>query len=719
MKGYGLKQDGDKMKQEISFKLKKALTLSKGNDDNGNLVVALMAEVAQFGYKFSLPLINILKTQSKEDISAIRNFLITHLSKTHPRNLPEPLFRKFPHDVPEENTYLLKRILGFIDNFLEKEDGVKLSCGCVVDETLFDVQLFGACPICQRQTDLELKRIPRTELRQKTLNKVINLITEEDFTSLIKNIFAQKSRFTELQKDVIPTIFDLYKKDIEKFFSSFDIKENWAFTAAEAFKHGITLKPKTVTDVLRLAVVFSGESPNLASPVRYQLLGKQRKHIINLLNNIEETLADMNIHKEKWLHLGKYLHIGCSKYATKRTKDNFNALRNTKIIGLSHKIQSLIDTRDWDGLLFVLSDNPGILLRHLDLLLRNGDKNKTLKIFGKVINKNTTKALLKLYKFMDTRGEKESLRYFVPNGDITSIFVSEDNRKPLPKETISKVKSLIKTELLSRFKSSSDFSKTYIDEDLKKILTPLSVRNTGENTQTLELGSRVQVGDSNTKFYRLFSYWKNNSVDEHIDVDLSAIAFGEDFKMRDYLSWTKLKGLGGVHSGDITSAPNGASEFIDIDAKKMLGDGIRYLAVKVISYTGQRFGSFECFSGVMARDNASGEIYEPKTVKTRFDVIGNATEVLPLVLDIKTGEMLWVNAAKNNSKFTRAEAKSKTLSYILRASLEAPKYTPSLYELFSLHVEANGGEIVSRDEANTVFDMERASDIADILANWI
>jgi stress response protein SCP2 len=55
------------------------------------------------------------------------------------------------------------------------------------------------------------------------------------------------------------------------------------------------------------------------------------------------------------------------------------------------------------------------------------------------------------------------------------------------------------------------------------------------------------------------------------DYDLSVLMLNEKFEYANQLSWTNLRtedGVG-VHSGDITSAPDGASEFIDIDLGKV------------------------------------------------------------------------------------------------------------------------------------------------------
>jgi ABC-type glutathione transport system ATPase component len=94
----------------------------------------------------------------------------------------------------------------------------------------------------------------------------------------------------------------------------------------------------------------------------------------------------------------------------------------------------------------------------------------------------------------------------------------------------------------------------------------------------------------------------------------------ENFNYTDILSYYNLKEFGGCHSGDIVDAPNGASEFIDVNLEKLRQNGVRYIVMTINSYTHQPFCDLpECFAGWMSRQNAnSGEIFEPKTVADRM-----------------------------------------------------------------------------------------------------
>lgn len=83
---------------------------------------------------------------------------------------------------------------------------------------------------------------------------------------------------------------------------------------------------------------------------------------------------------------------------------------------------------------------------------------------------------------------------------------------------------------------------------------------------------------------RCFIWWKDGQ--SRTDLDLSAVALNENHMHKCSIAYYNLRELGGYHSGDITSAPNGASEFIDIDIEKFLKLGIKYVLISVNSFTG-------------------------------------------------------------------------------------------------------------------------------------
>ena len=80
---------------------------------------------------------------------------------------------------------------------------------------------------------------------------------------------------------------------------------------------------------------------------------------------------------------------------------------------------------------------------------------------------------------------------------------------------------------------------------------------------------RAGRSSRSTANVRFFVYWKQR--EQVTDYDLSVLLLDDDFVLAGQVSWTNLEELGAVHSGDIVEAPNGATEFIDLDLGAGLG----------------------------------------------------------------------------------------------------------------------------------------------------
>ena len=178
-----------------------------------------------------------------------------------------------------------------------------------------------------------------------------------------------------------------------------------------------------------------------------------------------------------------------------------------------------------------------------------------------------------------------------------------------------------------------------------------------------------------------------------------------------------------LFSGDITDAPKGASEFIDINRKSFIDCKGRYLVMNVYSYTGQKFSEIpECFAGCMIRQKPkSGEIYEPKTVKDKFDLSVEATTSVPLIFDLVENEIIWCDMAIGGAqRYDMIETKQTGIVAVGKALTNLPK--PNLYELFTLHAQARGKIVKSKKQADVVFSIDEGItpfDIEEITSKYL
>jgi len=358
-----------------------------------------------------------------------------------------------------------------------------------------------------------------------------------------------------------------------------------------------------------------------------------------------------------------------------------------------------------------------------------------ITLFKKAAADVPTNVLLNVRSHFQTRFFPQDTRIFFPKGNMSKVQVIEKPLPLLPRAVCLKVSAIIEEVLVERFSSLKKMGKVYIDESLKTINIPFALRSASHSFKTVARGSRVSI-DGDKKVIRLFTWWKNGLKDgvaakdshpdysyfeksggaERIDIDLSVMFLTEDYDNAGHVSWTNLRYGNGhdtmsAHSGDIVDAPNGASEFIDIDINKALATGARYVAVNINCFTGQNFCDMnECFAGVMLRDDLkSGEVYEAKSVEHKFDLTSAATAGMPMLFDLKTKELIWLDMVlpQRNVYWGRTvEGNARSLSKVVQGIVEMNK--PTLYDLLSMHVQGRGKVAKTKASADKVYDLEYA-----------
>jgi hypothetical protein len=208
-----------------------------------------------------------------------------------------------------------------------------------------------------------------------------------------------------------------------------------------------------------------------------------------------------------------------------------------------------------------------------------------------------------------------------------TIWTEKETRKNLPTSIVSSLISVIKAELRARFWKMGIDGLT-VDPDALRVALPLSEKNKSSGFGVLPKGSVVPVrGDT----LRFFIYWKQHSA--RTDYDLAAFFMNENFRNAGHCSWTNLRHGGSadadaVHSGDITDATNGASEFIDMKLGKVKAP---YIVAQINRYAGENYQDVEeNFFGFMERTEAQkGKPFEPKTVKVKSEVRGKGQVAIP------------------------------------------------------------------------------------------
>jgi hypothetical protein len=688
-------------------------------------VLGLNTEIAAFGYTFDHTLIERLAMLTPAAFATIRNDLHRALAElSGARANHQVLFNGFPYETPDHLEYLVQRIIGYWETYLRdietERDCTMLSCGHVIFKDRFDINDFGHCPICQFQVDElighETVKHPYERITPlKVLGYADGAFISTTANALLArngSLSATERKFLEWARDevILYVPEKVYRENIPYVYS--------IFGGPGGVKNHLT----SVTDVLRIATYCSNPEADLslAANTRFKLTTRQKKHMFEMLERFEteRQTEDMLRHREQWLRLGEILQPAWPKNRAKwpKTAKAFDLLRNHE-----KSIETFYRTTEKylragtinERLLSALRSRPGEFMRRIDWMLRENPSHRglVLNALGDVLPKVDPKLIFAVQKAFEYRRMGRDFRFFSPKGETNKMKFVEDRRERLMDSVLDDIYVIFSTHLAERFASLPAMGRVYLDPDLSKIVLPFNQRGDSATTTPISKGSHYPImGD----VVRLFTHWTG-----HVDVDLSVAFYNGRWDNKGHVAFTNTRMTGCVHSGDVQNAPDGASEFIDMDLNALEKIGVRYAVPSVISYRGDGFNTFPCFAGMMERDKLkSGKRYEPQSVKWKFDLNTPNTMHTPFIFDLMTREVVYCDLASGGGRYRAVVRNGSGFAQQAQAVLDMAYAKPTVIDVLGPHVRARG-ELVGDPESADLTFMADTISLADIVATYV
>lgn len=439
----------------------------------------------------------------------------------------------------------------------------------------------------------------------------------------------------------------------------------------------------TATDVLRVLVVRSGGDPDLLELPRLRGLPRPlRRELLALLDGFDprRLAEDMDRNPRAWKRVGEILHPFEQAHRHARVALAFAVLRGTRI-GDSALSEVLLaeaarheDVRiegdrlripTWQGRLEeaigrwdttaaagLLRERPGELLRRLDLLLARSGAATLPEAVGDALADALPRSgpgpLLGAYGRMKVRAEPGHRRVFFPRGRVTQAYAVDDDRPPLPPRVAGRAGELIEAEAVRRLAAGEGerYDVAVLDASLADLPVPFAERASAASLVAVPRGSSLPLpADSET--VRLFLHWLQPKG-VRVDLDLSVALYDDQWRFVGLCDYTHLEYAGGAarHSGDLTSAPapHGATEYLDLDLPRLAHAGVRFVVPAVLSYNNVPFDQLpDAFAGFMAVEGAKKAVYDPRTVRQRFDLAGDAALRVPMIVDLRSRRAWWAD----------------------------------------------------------------------------
>jgi hypothetical protein len=249
-----------------------------------------------------------------------------------------------------------------------------------------------------------------------------------------------------------------------------------------------------------------------------------------------------------------------------------------------------------------------------------------------------------------------------------------------------------------------------VDPQVLDVALPLSGKASEGGFAVLPRGSRAPVSG---ELLRLFTYWRQTS--RRTDYDLSVQLLDDSFHTAGQVSWTNYRHDGAVHSGDITDAPNGATEFIDVP----LTVACRYVVPQVYIYAGESFDEVaeSMFGYQTRRRDQQGAPFDARTVRARSQLRGPGRVALPMVFanGDQGWQAVWLHLyLSGHPSFNRVEENTYTTADRVRAVMERRYLTVSyLVDLWRTRAEVVRWDGHVPDEPVTFIGIEAPDGLPD------
>jgi stress response protein SCP2 len=723
--------------------------LKSNTQSNLAQALALQVNLESYGYALSRPVIETLAHLDDDSLSQVWQWLNEALPRTvGAHRIFKPMYPNFPKQVMQASD--LELLVNAYTHYLGDWLGVRI------------------LPVYKKEARLPLVQTGAPKvLHLASLSDVDNLT----HNLLNANTSLSETQKAGLKALLDYQVWQDNGQKASQMLAQSQIsqKETQALVGAHLMGrvdlHALTSIYNTVTDVLRLAVAMSGGDISLSASGRFCNFKRSERRALlgmveQILGRVDETqvLDNAFTHREQWLRLTEKLHPGEFAKQFEKSFALFDQLRNAQHnMSYNGQLDRAFASSDVHAALELLVQRPGVFARNLNRLFQQIEGRVPVKKVNKEIISNSPFATLKglfpqgevTHRF-DNRGEymlralqsfehvsarvstpvllqvmnhfkyqdEVTQRTFLPKGVISKSYVMENTVTALSQPIREALVSICENELISRFSHLPALGDTYVDSKLENYHIPFAMRSASKALKTLTRGSRIDVEP--TDVTRFFIWWhehkdKNQSEDDddyyygsnRVDIDLSVVFLDKDCQYVNHCSFTRLRGEGFTHSGDITSAPNGACEFIDIDRSK-LDSRVQYAVMVINSFTHQAYCDLpECFAGWMNRDfPQKGEIFDAKTVQNKIDLTSDTQCVLPMIVDVKNNQAIWADVALKGGNFwNMVEHQNDQISYATQAMLNLNK--PNLYDLFMLHAKARGTLVDNVNDAQSVFSVDK------------
>lgn len=524
------------------------------------------------------------------------------------------------------------------------------------DQLLFDQLLhytitYGLGNFSEAGHSLLEENFERIAFKEKTNIKEFVILNEKEaeleLQNIINNLLLSSRPLNDVQYLIVKKYFETYNFTLEQCNCKDTVINLLLDTKKLNFVNLLHL-----SDIIKVVEVINYKNYGNKNIKKLNLKNQDRKFITKILDialNNNFSVIDCFEKQAIWCGILHHIHY---KPKTEKAIDFVNSMRNGKNISAYSKFEKAMN----DGNIKLAVDTllkfkgTSSIIRNLNYIVSRCKNEEDLEVVLNVIqSKNNIILIQNLISYSNYK-TTESRKFAFTKFNTLKIHQEtkkemERRKSIISKEHCNMICNILNKNLEANLKGK--LGKVYIDENMKNIALPIQENTSMGGFGTLPKGSRIDIEDA--KKIRAFVYWEKVN-----DIDLSAIGLTNTLQQREF-SWRTMssnQSKGITFSGDITSGYFGASEYFDIDLAHFVKKhpDIKYLILNANVFSGTPFNNCICKAGFMKRDVIdSGEIFEPKTVETSFQINCDSTFAYMFAVDIEKKQIIWLNIARNSN----------------------------------------------------------------------
>lgn len=580
-------------------------------------------------------------------------------------------------------------------------------------------------------------------------SRELNLIDDEMIEKLFIDLLSSNVTLSEQYLDDVCVLTNNKSiKELEKYMEYIQMKETLTTVSSYILKkEGVLIGNfKTATDILRLIAKISGDELN-NKHIHFAYFSRtELSQLMTKLENLQNPMPDIKRYSKPW-------HTFFKLYAKKINFHKYPKVRNAvdMLFGdisymtdrgkINEEIKRLpiMSEEELDNFVKEYIVFYGDYIREILSLLNKAKENQYEELLlglENCVDKVNTRVLFQLYdRIINLKAKDKTIPRLVNSkGKWRKLRESIS----LSDELLNRVLQIVEDGIKTQLKEKETLGKVFIDEDYKNIMLTTSEKDSNVSLRPMTRGSRIKFNPK-AEVLRFFVAWKN--LDEktlkeltpmysRVDVDLSALTFNENLEFNDVVAYYNQKKSGFAFSGDITNAPEGALEYIDVfDLERLKKKGNRYILMQIRSYNGYTFEEINSvYAGVM--ELTSIEAKEKKNMYSTaitegFQIVSSERTTNTILVDLKKFEYIWLDMNMDSYKldifqnalnYEEIPYLNDMLRYFSR------KQYVTMYDLLKLNADVRGILTKNKKEADVIFekvDNKNNLALADILSNYL